>query len=140
MTMRVYFADTDAGGVVYHANYLNMAERARSEALRDLGVPHAEMLRDHGVIFMVRRANLDYHAPARLDDLLVVETRPLAIGAASVELRQSFRFAGQPDRLLVVAEIVLACVRMEDGRPVRIPARWRQALQAFQADASEHEG
>ncbi|MBN9509023.1 MAG: YbgC/FadM family acyl-CoA thioesterase [Alphaproteobacteria bacterium] len=126
--VRVYFEDTDAAGVVYHANYLGLAERARTEALRDLGVPHAELLRDHGLIFMVRRAKLDYLAPARLDESLLVTTRTLALGAASVDLRQSFAAETVPERSLVVAEIRLACVRVADMRPGRIPPRWRAVL------------
>jgi acyl-CoA thioester hydrolase len=128
---RVYFEDTDAAGVVYYANYLKLAERARTEALRALGVPHAELTAQHGLMFMVRRAKLDYLQPARLDDSLVVATRPLAIGAASVELRQTFHRAGDADRRLVVADILLACVRQSDMRAARMPARWRQALSAL---------
>ncbi len=128
---RVYYEDTDAAGVVYYANYLKLAERARTEALRDLGVPHAEMARQHGLIFMVRRAKLDYLHPARLDDSLVVATRPLVVGAASVELRQSFSRAEDPGRVLVVADILLACVRQSDMRAARMPARWRDALSAL---------
>jgi tol-pal system-associated acyl-CoA thioesterase len=80
---RVYYEDTDAGGVVYHANYLRFCERARTEAMRDAGIPHAEMTSQHGLMFMVRRVKLDYLAPALLDDSLVVVTRPLKVGAAS---------------------------------------------------------
>jgi acyl-CoA thioester hydrolase len=126
--VRVYFEDTDAAGVVYHANFLGLAERARTEALRDRGVPHAELLRDHGLIFMVRRAKLDYLAPARLDESLLVTTRTLALGAASVDLCQSFAAETAPEQTLVVAEIRLACVRVADMRPARIPPRWRAAL------------
>src|SRR5208337_4141532 len=118
--VRVYFEDTDAGGVVYHANYLRFAERARTEALRDLGVAHAEMTSLHGLMFMVRRIKLDYLAPARLDDSLIVVTRFLALRAASVELRQSF-FRNGEDRPLVVLEVLLACVRVADQRPGRVP-------------------
>lgn len=125
---RIYYADTDAGGVVYHGNYLALAERARSEALRALDVPHAEMTRQYGLLFMVRRANLDYLAPARLDDSVAVQTRVLAIGAATVALRQSFHREDEPERTLVVAEIQLACVRKSDLRPARIPSRWREKL------------
>ena len=125
---RIYYEDTDAAGVVYHGNYLGLAERARTEALRALDVPHAEMTRQFGLLFMVRRANLDYLAPARLDDSLVVRTRVLAIGAATVALRQSFHREQEPERTLVVAEIQLACVRKGDMRPARIPPRWREQL------------
>ena len=125
---RIYYEDTDAAGTVYHANYLRLAERARTEALRELDIPHAEMTRQFGLIFMVRRAKLDYLAPARLDEELIVATRPLAITAASVVLVQSFHAAAPPHRTLAVAEIQLACVRMRDMRPARIPPRWRDTL------------
>ncbi len=123
--LRIYYEDTDAAGIVYHANYLGMAERARTEALRDMGVPHAEMTRDHGLFFMVRRVKLDYLAPARLDETLVVVTQPVAMRAASVDLRQTVTRA---DTRLVVIDIQLAAVRVADGRPGRIPPRWREAL------------
>ena len=123
--LRVYYEDTDAGGVVYHANYLRFAERARTEALRDLGVPHAEMADLHGLIFMVRRTNLDYLAPARLDDALMVATSCLAVGAATVDLEQIVQRDGRP---LVVCKLQLACLRASDQRPQRIPPRWRTAL------------
>jgi acyl-CoA thioester hydrolase len=125
LALRIYYEDTDAGGVVYHANYLRFAERARTEALRDMGVPHAELVSQHGLMFMVRRVKLDYLGPARLDDSLVVVTRPVEVGAATVDLRQEFLRAGT---LLVGAEIRLACVRLADGRAARMPPRWRMAL------------
>ena len=89
--IRVYYEDTDAGGVVYHATYLRYAERARTEALRDLGVPHADMVDRFGVMFMVRRLEVDYERGARLDDALTVETEVLEVGGASVRLRQTVR-------------------------------------------------
>lgn len=131
--LRVYYEDTDAGGVVYHANYLRFAERARTEALRDLGVPHAEMAEQHGLIFMVRRTNLDYLAPALLDDALIVATRCVALGAATVELEQIVRRDAQP---LVVCTLQLACLRASDQRPQRIPPRWRTALRHMMAQSA----
>jgi acyl-CoA thioester hydrolase len=137
--VRVYYEDTDAGGVVYHANYLRFAERARTEALRELGVPHGEMVTTYGVMFMVRRVKVDYLGPARLDDSLIVVTEPLAVRPASADLRQLvFRAetvagakpAGRP---LVTMEIELACVRLSDQRPARMPPPWRQALGAMLA-------
>jgi len=143
--VRVYYEDTDAGGVVYHATYLGMAERARTEALRDLDVPHAEMARQHGLIFMVRRVILDYLAPARLDDSLVIVTELQQIRNASVELRQSFFLAredraadaaaGEGERPLVVADVRLVCVRLADVRPSRVPDRWRAALARLAPEA-----
>lgn len=124
---RVYYEDTDAGGIVYHANYLNFAERGRTEALRDLGVPHAEMSALHGLFFMVRRIKVDYLAPARLDDSLVVETTTLAVGGATVDLRQDVVRA-EDGLLLARLELQLVCGRISDQRPARIPPRWREAM------------
>ncbi len=127
--VRVYYEDTDAGGVVYHANYLRFGERARTEALRALGVPHMEMTSCHGLMFMVRRVKLDYLAPARLDDSLAVLTEQRGLRAASVELRQSFvRNDATQVRVLAVLDVQLACVRVSDQRPARFPPRWREAL------------
>ena len=126
-SVRVYYEDTDAGGIVYHANYLRFAERGRTEALRDLGVPHAEMSALHDLFFMVRRIKVDYLAPARLDDSLVVETTTLAVGAATVELRQDVARAGD-EVLLARLELQLVCGRISDQRPARIPPRWREAM------------
>ena len=125
---RVYFEDTDAGGVVYHANYLRFAERARTEALRELGVPHADLVNQLGLIFVVRRVKMDYLRPARLDDSLEVATRVLAVGAATADLSQAIRRDGET---LAEAEVALACVRRDDGKPARIPPRWRDALAAL---------
>ena len=126
--MRVYYEDTDAGGVVYHAAYLRFAERARTEALRAADVPHAEMTARHGLMFMVRRVKVDYLAPARLDDCCWWSPASCwQCGAASVELRQTIFRTGE-DRPLVVLEVLLACVRAADQRPGRVPERWRAAL------------
>src|ERR671910_3531324 len=86
--LRVYYKDTDAAGIVYHAAYLAFAERARTEMLRCLGLDHASLRARFGLTFAVRRCVIDYRAPARLDDLLEVESRLLRVGGASLELAQ----------------------------------------------------
>lgn len=128
--LRVYYEDTDAGGIVYHAAYLHFAERARTEALRALGVPHATLVAEHRRMFVVRRVNLDYVRPARLDEALTVLTDQHALGAATVRLRQDVTGA---TGLCVRAEIELACVGTETGRPARIPPPWRAALNELRA-------
>jgi acyl-CoA thioester hydrolase len=128
--LRVYYEDTDAGGVVYYANYLRFMERARTEALRDLGAAHARLQAEHGLIFMVRRVNLDYVAPARLDDWLIVETSLVAQRGASIDLRQRVLHEGI---LRVEASVQLACVQERNGRPGRIPLEWRAALEKLAA-------
>ncbi len=125
--LRVYYQDTDAGGVVYHANYLAFAERARAEALRALGAPHADMTARHGAMFVVRRVELDYRRPARLDDELVVTTRIVEVGGASAKLRQHFR---RDSDSLAVLQVWLCCVRADTGRAARMPALWRDGMRA----------
>jgi acyl-CoA thioester hydrolase len=138
--IRVYYEDTDAGGVVYHATYLRYAERARTEALRDLGVPHADLLERFGVMFMVRRLEVDYERGARLDAALTVETEVLEVGGATVRLRQTVRHKdGQGDPVCAVLAVRLACVRLEGSKAARIPPLWRERLAAMR-DKSEAAG
>ena len=89
--VRVYYEDTDAGGVAYHASYLRFAERARTEALRDMGIPHADLLQCFTLMFVVRRVEVDYLRPARLDDSLIGVTDSRAGGGASVLFPQEVR-------------------------------------------------
>ncbi len=124
--VRIYYEDSDAGGVVYHANYLRYAERARTEAMREAGIPHAEMVRQHGLMFVVRRVEVEYLRPARVDDQLVVTTEPLTIGGASVLLSQR---VVRGTEMLAELELRLACVAVADGRAARLPNRWRRALE-----------
>jgi len=130
-TLRVYYEDTDAGGVVYHANYLHYAERARTEALREAGIPHAEMVERCNLMFMVHRAEIDYVRPAMLDDLLVVETETISVGGASVVLRQVVQ---GPNGTCASLRIKLACVAIGSNRPARIPPRWRDAMAVMRVE------
>ena len=115
--IRVYFEDTDAAGIVYSANYLKFAERARTDMLRDLGVSHAEMMRRDGLVLVVRRCEIDYLKPAKLDDLLTVETEAAKLGGASAELRQRVLRDGE---VLADLKVLVVCIG-KDGRPHRIP-------------------
>ena len=141
--LRVYYEDTDAGGVVYHARYLHFMERARGEALRDLGVPTAQMIEDHALGFVVRRCELDYAAPARLDDWLIVQTEVMSLRSSTVVMRQSVLCEGGAlaNRPLVVAVLHMTCVGQAPERPgglraAAIPPRWRAAMMALAADHS----
>jgi acyl-CoA thioester hydrolase len=126
--IRVYYEDTDAGGVVYHATYLRYAERARTEALRDLGIPHADLVGQFGVMFMVRRLEVDYERGARLDEALTVETEVLEVGGATSKLRQTVR---NKNGICAVLTVRLACVQMGVNKPGRIPPLWRERLRAM---------
>lgn len=126
--IRVYYEDTDAGGVVYHATYLRYAERARTEALRDIGCPHADLVREYGMMFMVRGLEVDYQRGARLDELLTVETEVLQVGGATTTLRQTVR---NKDGIRAVLTVRLACVQVGRDRAGRIPPLWRDRLSAM---------
>jgi len=125
--LRVYYEDTDAAGIVYYANYLKFAERARTEMLRLLGFTQEAMRRATGHVFAVRRCGADYLAPARLDDELVVESRLTALGGASLEIEQRITCGGQD---LVRLALRLACLDA-NGRPSRLPPPLRAALARF---------
>lgn len=123
--IRVYFEDTDAGGMAYHATYLRWAERARTESLRDMGLPHSLMMERHAAILVVRRIEVEYWRPARLDDALVVETRVIAVKGVTLVLDQRMV---QGDATLAALRVELACVDRQGLRPKRIPEPWRSAL------------
>ncbi|HEY1095894.1 MAG TPA: tol-pal system-associated acyl-CoA thioesterase [Alphaproteobacteria bacterium] len=123
-SIRVYYEDTDAQGIVYHTNYLKFAERARTEMLRAVGFNHADLARDEGIVFVMRKAEIDYMAPAKLDDELEVHTSVANIGNASITLEQNIR---RNDATLVACRVVLVCIS-SDGKPVRVPLAARQAF------------
>ena len=116
--VRVYYEDTDAGGVVYYANYLAYMERARSEWLRTLGFENHTLATQQGVVFAVRRACVDYLQPARLDELLDVSLTLKKRGRASLLFDQQVR---RGDELLCQGEILLACVDVSSFKPTAIP-------------------
>ena len=115
--LRVYYEDTDLAGIVYYANYLKFIERARSEWLRDCGIDQTRLRADHGMVFAVRRIAADYLKPARFDDMLRVETRPVALTGARIVLAQDVVRA---DITLFAASVTLVCLA-SDGRPARLP-------------------
>ncbi|MCU0886490.1 MAG: tol-pal system-associated acyl-CoA thioesterase [Rubritepida sp.] len=123
---RVYFEDTDAGGIVYHANYLRFAERARTEALRAMGLPHSDMQRMHGCFLVVKRAALEYERPARLDDEVTIRTRIRRASATLLLEQQVWR----GEERLVVVEVTLVCVDQASLAPRRLPEPWLSALRA----------
>jgi acyl-CoA thioester hydrolase len=130
--MRVYYADTDAGGVVYHANFLVFAERARSETMRAMGLDLAGLQRDYGLIFAVRQCLADFHRPARLDDLLEVRTTLRRLGGASAEVVQRIL---RDDEDLATLYVKLAGVGA-DGKVARFPAAVRTVLKGFLEEAN----
>jgi len=123
--VRVYYEDTDSGGVVYYANYLKFFERARTEWLRSFGLNQDKLAREQGLIFVVRRALLDFVRPARLDDMLELTVEPLKLARVYVDLVQEARSGAQ---LLARAEIRVACLNLRNFKPVAIPQLLRDVL------------
>lgn len=119
--VRVYWEDTDGGGVVYYANYLKFLERARTEWLRSLGFSQTALAVDPGILFMVVNLQLEYLKPARLDDALVVTCEPERDGRVSMLIRQRILREAAGPELLLQADVRVACLDAKSRRPRRIP-------------------
>ncbi|MEM1264936.1 MAG: tol-pal system-associated acyl-CoA thioesterase [Pseudomonadota bacterium] len=130
-TLRVYYEDTDLAGIVYYANYLKFLERGRTEAIRAVGIDQRALKETEGVVFVVRRVELDYHAPARFDDVLTVATATSDVGYASVTMRQGVWLGAT----LLVGAVVKMAALGADGRVSRFPDGVRTALAQLAAGA-----
>lgn len=119
LTQRVYYEDTDFSGLVYHARYLHFLERGRTDYLRCLGVEQSALIGidEEGLVFVVHRMEIDFKAPARMDDVLEIRTTTTKAGGAKMVLEQEIRRDGQ---LLIAAKVVIAVVNRL-GRPRRLP-------------------
>ena len=125
LPLRVYYEDTDAQGIVYYANWLRFLERGRTELLRMLGLEHSTLRADSSINWVVRRCTIDYLKPGRLDETIDIVTGCGEMRGASLDMIQEARRGGD---LLVRAELLIACMG-EHGRPARLPAQARDALQ-----------
>ncbi|MCQ2028496.1 tol-pal system-associated acyl-CoA thioesterase [Stutzerimonas zhaodongensis] len=123
---RVYYEDTDAGGIVYYVNYLKFMERARTERLRSLGFAQSQLVGED-LLFVVHSSEARYHAPARLDDELLVTAEVIGLKRASLRFKQQVRRA-KDDLLLCEGQFVVACVRTESLKPRPIPEALRAAF------------
>lgn len=131
---RVYYADTDFSGVVYHARYLEFFERGRSDFLRLVGVHHTALAAGEGgekIVWIVRRMEIDFHAPARIDDVLTIDTRTEQISGARIVMRQEI---SRGDERLISARVEAAIIG-EGGRPKRFPKTWIAAFMPQKAQA-----
>lgn len=126
LPVRVYYQDTDAGGVVYHATHLNFLERARYEWLRELGFDDHELTQVHKVLFMLRSLEIEYLKPAVLDDLLQVTVQVTNLGRSSIALSQQIY---RDDALLVRATIGVVCVGIDSLKPVKVPLPLREEIE-----------
>ena len=124
--VRVYYEDTDAGGIVYYANFLRFFERCRTEWLRELGFGQRELAAARGLQFVVARVAVDYRRPARLDDLLAIEARIAELARSYLVFEQRAR---RGDELLAQATVKVACVDVHRAAPARLPADLVSRLQ-----------
>ncbi len=128
LPVRIYYEDTDAAGVVYHANYLNFCERGRTEMLRAIGVELSRVQANDNLVFVVHKADIAWRRPARLDDALTVETALTGIGKASVQMRQVIRRAAEE---IVHFNVNVACMDLGTSRATPVPAHLRAKFEAF---------
>ena len=115
--VKIYYEDTDSGGVVYYANYLKYLERARSEALHSVGLSNKQLLKDYRSLIIVKSCNLDYIKPAMLEDILLIESQVKSMSKTSIIMNQIVK---KNEAIITKAEIVLVIVN-DKGKPVRIP-------------------
>jgi acyl-CoA thioester hydrolase len=125
--VRVYFENTDAGGVVYHGEYLKFLERARTEWLRHLGFDHQALARNHRAVFIVTSVVADFLKPARLDDTLAVSVQLESLGKVRCVFSQEIR---REDEVLVKGKVTVACVTGETFKPLEIPEALRKKMEA----------
>ena len=125
--VRVYFENTDAGGVVYHGEYLKFLERARTEWLRHLGFDHQALARNHRAIFVVTSIAIEFLKPARLDDNVAVSVRLESLGKVRCVFAQDIR---REDEILVKARVTVASLAAEGFRPAEIPEQLRRKMEA----------
>ena len=123
--MRVYYEDTDAGGVVYDSNYLRFMERARTEWLRALGFEQPALAAEHGVLFVVRAVNIDYLKPSRFNDSLQVTVEVVNVGGSRIRFLQRVL---RGDEEIVRADVDVVCVTTDTFRPARVPREMRTTI------------
>ena len=127
--VRVYYENTDAGGVVYHSEYLKFLERARTEWLRHLGFDHQALGRNHKVVFVVSSMAIDFAKPAKLDDMVAVSVQLESLGKVRSVFVQEIR---REDEVLVKAKVTVACLTVDSFKPVEIPEPLRRKMEASQ--------
>lgn len=130
MKIRIYYQDTDAGGIVYHSNYLDFAERARSEMMYEMGISN-KILLERGIAFVIRHADLEYLSPARLEDELTLITQVDEIKNASMNVTQTFY---RNEQKLVIVRLQVAFIDPNTIRPVRLPADLKALFEEYKGE------
>ena len=128
LPIRIYFEDTDSGGVVYHSNYLKFMERARTEWLSAVGIDQRHLKQDNHIMFVVHRIDIQYKLPARFNDNLIVKSEFKDIGSSKIEFRQMIY---RENEMLIDASVDVACIDSEKFKPVRIPPTIKQAMESL---------
>jgi len=128
LPIRIYFEDTDSGGVVYHSNYLKFMERARTEWLRSIGIDQRHLKQDSHIMFVVHRIDIQFKLPARFNDDLIVKSELKNIGSSKIEFRQMIY---RNDEMLIDANVDIACIDSEKFKPVRIPPTIKQTMESL---------
>ncbi|HUX19821.1 MAG TPA: tol-pal system-associated acyl-CoA thioesterase [Spirochaetia bacterium] len=135
LRVKIYYEDTDAGGVVYHANYLRYMERGRGEWLSHLGFEHRKLAEEQGVAFVVSRIEISYKAAARLDDVLEVRTTPVRFGPVRIVFLQEVLFSTS-GTVAVSAEVEVACVDPASGRLAKMPVNLAELIRSLYPNLS----
>ena len=125
-SLNVYYEDTDAGGVVYYANYLKFLERARTEWLRSLEISQHQLSKEHDAVFAVRSVSIDYKKPAYLDDKLIISVEVLDVRKASLNMRQTI--VNKNNELIVNAAVNIVCLHSESFLPRPLPETIYKAI------------
>ena len=128
LPIRIYFEDTDSGGVVYHSNYLKFMERARTEWLRSIGIDQRHLKQDNHIMVVVHRIDMQFKLPARFNDDLIVKSELKNIGSSKIEFRQMIY---RNDEMLIDASVDIACIDSEKFKPVRIPPTIKQTMESL---------
>ena len=128
LPVRIYFEDTDSGGVVYHSNYLKFMERARTEWLRSVGIDQHQLKQHDHIMFVVHRIDIQYRLPARFNDDLIVKSELKDIGSSKIEFRQMIY---RENEMLIDASVDIACIDSEKFKPVRIPSTVKQTMESL---------
>ena len=128
LPVRIYFEDTDSGGVVYHSNYLKFMERARTEWLRSVGIDQHYLKQHDHIMFVVHRIDIQYKLPARFNDDLIVKSKLKDIGSSKIEFRQMIY---RENEMLIDASVDIACIDSEKFKPVRIPSTIKEIMESL---------
>ncbi len=134
--IRVYYEDTDAGGVVYHANYLKFFERVRSDFLRFLGFAHLEMRESKGLVLMIKNLDIDYLKPAHLDDVLTIRSWISEIRPASLIFKHEVRTVASPETLICTGQVRIFCMDLHKKKPGLLPPELSAAYARFLTEPS----